>query len=87
MRNVALEAFGDGAVVDTLAAPPTRRRSYTPLSDAGVGLVTTHQLGDLSWTMRFDLPVVVSRRELAADRRPGDGSVAFRWLVSLAPGF
>jgi hypothetical protein len=87
VRSVAIETFGDGALVDSLAVPTTSGGSATALGDAGVGLVTAHQVGDLSWTMRFELPLVVSKPTLAADRHAGDGTVAFRWLVSLAPSF
>jgi hypothetical protein len=57
------------------------------LYDGGVGVVSRHALGDLHWTMRFELPLVVNRWDAAADARPGDGRFAFRWLVSLGPSF
>jgi hypothetical protein len=85
---VALTGFLDDGLVDTLAVPSTPPgRAYTPLFDGGVGLVTRHQLRDLAWTMRFELPLVVSRRTYAADFRPADGRLAFRWQLSLAPSF
>ena len=88
VRSIALEAFGDGGVVDSAAVPSaTGRRAATTLWDAGVGLVSTHQIGDLGWTMRFELPLVVNRWEFAADRETGDGRSAFRWTFSLAPSF
>ena len=88
VRSIALEVFGDAGVVDSAAVPSaTGRRTATALWDAGVGLVSTHQVGDLEWTMRFELPVFVNRWEFAADRDAGDGRSAFRWSFSLAPSF
>jgi len=88
LRDVALMGFADGGVVDTLAVrPASPGRRYTPLYDAGVGLVTRHQIRDLAWTMRFELPLVVNRWNYAADARPGDGRLAFRWQLSLSPSF
>ena len=88
VRSIALEAFGDAGVVDSAAVPSaTGRRTATTLWDAGVGLVSTHQIGDLEWTMRFELPLFVNRWEFAADRHAGDGRSAFRWSFSLAPSF
>jgi len=88
LRDVALTGFADGGLVDTLAVPPaTPGRWYTPLYDGGVGLVTRHQIRDLGWTMRLELPLVVSRWNYAADPRPGEGRLAFRWQVSLSPSF
>src|SRR5882672_9243191 len=88
LRDVALTGFADGGLVDTLAVPPaTPGRWYTPLYDGGVGLVTRHQIRDFGWTMRIELPLVVSRWNYAADPRPGEGRLAFRWQVSLSPSF
>jgi len=88
VRSVALEGFADGGVVDTMAVPAaTAGKRYTTLYDGGVGLVTRHQLGDRSWTMRFELPLVVNRWDFAADPRPNQGRTAFRWQVSLEPSF
>ena len=89
LRDVALMAFADGGIVDTLAVPAaTAGRWYTPLYDGGVGVVTRHQIRDLAWTMRFELPLVVSRWDYAADTQAGDeGRVAFRWQVSVSPSF
>jgi len=88
LRGAALMAFADGGLVDTLAVPPASPgRWYTPLYDGGIGLVTRHLIRDLEWTMRFELPLVVSRWDYAADARPGDGRIAFRWQVSLSPSF
>ena len=88
LRDVAFMGFVDGGLVDTLAvAAQTPGRRYTPLYDGGVGLFTRHQIRDLDWTMRIELPLVVSRRDYAADPRPGEGRLAFRWQLSLAPSF
>jgi len=84
--KVALEVFGDGGVVDPRAVPPaTAGKSYTPLYDGGVGLVTRHQINDLGWTMRFETPLLVNRWDYAA---AGTAKrIAFRWLISLEPSF
>ena len=90
LRDVAIMGFVDGGLVDTLAVRPTTSgagRWYTPLYDGGVGLVTRHQIRDLDWTMRVELPLVVSRWDSAADARPGEGRLAFRWQLSLSPSF
>ncbi len=88
LRDVALTGFADGGLVDTLAVPPTTGgRWYTPLYDGGVGVVTRHQIRDLGWTMRVELPLVVSRWSYAADPRPGEGKLALRWQLSLSPSF
>ena len=88
LRDVALLGFADGGVVDTMAVPSaTPARGYTTLYDGGVGLVTRHQVRDLAWTMRFELPLVVNRWTFAADPRPGEGRLAFRWQLSLSPSF
>ncbi|HEY6809098.1 MAG TPA: M1 family metallopeptidase, partial [Gemmatimonadales bacterium] len=86
MRRVALEGFGDVAVVDT-AAVPTRGRWWTPLYDGGVGLVTEQAVGALGWTMRFEVPIVVNRWNYASDFPAGHTRFAFRWQVSLSPSF
>jgi len=88
LREVALEAFTDRALVDTLAVPSnTLGQRFTLLFDAGVGVVTRHQIRDLDWTMRFELPLIVNRYNEAADVRVGRGQLAFRWLLSLSPSF
>jgi Peptidase family M1 domain len=88
VRAVALHLFGDGGLVDSAAVasiPPGK--AVTPLWDAGVGAVATAQIGDLSWTMRFDMPWLVSRWSFAADSHGRDRRAQFRWLVSLEPSF
>ncbi|HEY6222997.1 MAG TPA: M1 family aminopeptidase, partial [Gemmatimonadales bacterium] len=86
VRGVALHLFGDGGLVDS-AAVPNSGKSMTPLWDAGAGVVATARAGDLGWTMRVDLPLLVSRWAYAADARARERRAQFRWLVSLAPSF
>jgi hypothetical protein len=83
---VALEAFADAGIVDSQAVPSVPSgKSYTTLYDGGFGVVTRHRINDLSWTMRFEAPLIVNRWDYAAD---GNGSrFAFRWQVSLEPSF
>ena len=88
VRSVALETFGDGGVVDSAAVvAASGSAAVTTLWDAGVGIVSTHQIGDLSWTMRVEFPLLVNRWTFAADAGPGDGRAAFRWQLSLEPSF
>ena len=89
LASAALEGFADGGVVDPRAIPPaTAGQSYTTLYDGGVGVVTTHRINDLAWTMRFELPLVVNRWDYAADGNAlSDGRLHFRWQVSLEPSF
>ncbi|HEV8382317.1 MAG TPA: M1 family metallopeptidase [Gemmatimonadales bacterium] len=84
-NNVALEAFADAGLVDTLAVRASGGQSYRTLYDAGVGLVTRHRINELAWTMRFEMPFIVNRWDQAAS---GTGKrAAFRWVVSLEPSF
>ncbi|MGE5802391.1 MAG: M1 family metallopeptidase [Gemmatimonadota bacterium] len=90
LRDVALEAFADAGVVDSLALPPASSgKSYTTLYDGGLGLMTRHRINDLAWTMRFEMPLVVNRWDYAADvgSPATDGRLHFRWQVSLEPSF
>jgi hypothetical protein len=87
LRSAGVTAFADGGVVDTLAVPSLEGRAWTALYDAGLGLVTTHAVGDLAWTMRVELPLLVNRWDFAADPAAGDRQAAFRWQVALAPSF
>jgi hypothetical protein len=52
--------------------------------EAAVRGATIH---DLAWTMRFELPLVVSRSTYARDPRSSEGKLAFRWQLSLSPSF
>ena len=90
LRDVALEAFADAGVVDSLALPSAPGgKSYTTLYDGGLGIITRHRINDLAWTMRFEMPLVVNRWDYAADvASPAtDGRLHFRWQVSLEPSF
>jgi hypothetical protein len=88
LESMALMAFTDAGIVDTLAVPATTAgRWYTPLYDGGVGLVAAQRIRDLAWTMRVEVPLVVSRPAAAADTGPGGARLGFRWQVSLAPSF
>jgi hypothetical protein len=88
LRGVGLEWFGDAGVVDTTVMPSSPPgKAYTTLYDVGVGVMTRHQIKELSWTMRFEVPFVVNRWDNAADFTPGDKRFAFRWQVSLEPSF
>jgi hypothetical protein len=88
VRRVAVLAFADAGLVDTLAVRAARPgRAYTPLYDGGLGVTSTHAFGDLAWTVRLELPLIVNRWDYAGDPRPGLARLAFRWQVSLEPGF
>jgi hypothetical protein len=88
LREGALEGFVDAGVVDTLAWPSASPgRWYTTLYDGGLGMVTRHQVQDLAWTMRFEVPLIVNRWDAAADFRPGHARLAFRWQLSFSPSF
>ena len=88
VRDVALEGFFDVALVDSAAtSPQPSSRGYSDLHDAGIGLVTRHQVGDLAWAMRFEFPFEMNAWNLAPDYRPPGGHVAFRWLISMNPSF
>ena len=41
------------------------------VGDAGIGIRAEHRIGDTRFVTRFDLPLFVSRPELAQDRSPG----------------
>jgi hypothetical protein len=57
------------------------------LGDAGIGIRAEHRIGDTRFVTRFDLPLWVSRPELAQDRSAGDDELAFRWVLSFEPEF
>ena len=88
VRDVALEGFFDVGLVDSMAtSPQLNHKPYSALHDSGIGVVTQHQVGDLAWTMRLEIPIEMNAWGLsAADRSPGS-RIAFRWLVSLSPTF
>ncbi len=84
-EHATLELFFDAGVVDNQAVPSSAGKSYTPLYDGGVGLVTRHHINDLAWTMRFEVPFLVNRWDHAADGT--NARFAFRWQLSLEPSF
>jgi len=88
LREASLMGFADAGLVDTLAVPATKPgRGSTFLYEGGLGVVTRHQLGDLDWTLRFEVPLVVAPFQFAADSVSGKGRLAWRWQVSLSPSF
>jgi hypothetical protein len=88
VRDVALAAFFDVGLVDSMATTPNDSdRPYADLHDSGIGVVTQHQVGDLAWTMRLEFPVEMSPWALSAADPPSSGRFAFRWVVSLSPSF
>jgi len=88
LREASLMGFADAGLVDTLAVPATKPgRGSTFLYEGGLGIVTRHQLGDLDWTLRFEVPLVVAPSQFAADSVSGKGRLAWRWQVSLSPSF
>jgi hypothetical protein len=89
LSGMLLETFMDLGLVDTLAVPATTPgKSYTPLYDWGVGLITRHRVRDLNWTFRLEFPFIVNRWEYAAaGNAPTDGRIAFRWQISLESSF
>jgi len=88
LRRLGFEVFADGGVVDTTVIPSSPPGQwYTTVWDLGVGLVTRHQVKELAWTMRFEVPLAVNRWDNARDFAPGDKTFAFRWQVSLGPSF
>src|SRR5204863_9508434 len=85
VRDVALEAFGDAALVDSLATTPQpTRKWFSDLHDAGLGVVSHQQVGELSWTLRAEFLLEMNAWDLAPDYRPLGGRVSFCWVVSLS---
>ena len=81
-RRVGLAGFTDwGYGLGSEPQPLTGKRIRF-LGDAGVGLRAEHRIGDTQFVTRFDLPLFVSRPELAQDRNPGDDKFEFRWTFS-----
>ena len=88
LREAALEGFVDLGVVDTVAVPSIPAGQwYTTLYDGGLGIVTRHQVQDVAWTMRIEVPLAVNRWNLAADYPANSTRFALRWQVSFAPSF
>lgn len=87
LRRASIVAFGDGALVDTLAVSSGTDRAYTPVYDAGGGVRVWFRIGDLTFPVRVEFPVYVSEPFFAYDTREGSQDVQFRWLISLQPIF
>jgi len=86
-NRVGLAAFTDLSHAFGGPTQPLTGNRIRFLGDAGIGLRADHQIGDTRFVTRFDLPLYVSRPELAQNREPGDGKVEFRWTFSFEPAF
>jgi hypothetical protein len=86
-NRIALAAFTDLAQGIGGSAQPLTGEPIRFIADAGLGLRVDHKIGDTRFTTRFDLPLYVSRPELAQDREPGDEEVEFRWTFSFEEAF
>jgi hypothetical protein len=86
-NRIALAVFADVARSLGGSVQPLTGERVRFLGDAGVGLRAQHRIGDTRFTTRFDLPLYVSRPELAQDRSPGDDKFEFRWTFSFEPAF
>ncbi len=85
-NRIGVAAFTDLAqAIGGLDQPLTGDRLHF-IADAGVGIRAEHRIGDTRFVTRFDVPLFVSRPQLAQDRSPGDDKVAFRWVFSFQPG-
>ena len=82
--RVALAAFTDLAhgIGESTPLPGDRLRF---IGDAGIGIRAEHRIGDTRFVTRFDLPLWMSRPELAQDASAGDDEIAFRWVFSFQP--
>jgi hypothetical protein len=58
------------------------RGDHSFLGDVGVGVALRGTFFDRPITLRFDVPLYVSREELGIDARSGDEPVQFRWTFS-----
>jgi hypothetical protein len=86
-NGVSIAAFGDFSQAIGGSAQPLTGDRIRFLADAGVGLRLDHRIGDTRFVTRLDLPLYVSRPELAQDRSPGDDPFEFRWVFSFEPEF
>jgi hypothetical protein len=85
-QRIALAAFTDLARGIGGAAQPLTGDRLRFLADAGIGLRAEHRIGDTDFMTRLDVPLYLSRPELAQDRAPGDDELEFRWTFSFEPG-
>ncbi len=81
-RRIAVAAFADGALADGDIGSAGLANG----ADAGIGLRLDHRIGATSFQTRLDLPLWVSRPELAQDAGPAR-KLGFRWAVSFSPAF
>jgi hypothetical protein len=58
------------------------RRDHSFLGDAGLGLALRGMAFDRPVTLRFDIPLYVSREDLAIDARSDDEPLKVRWTFS-----
>jgi hypothetical protein len=86
-RRVSAALFSDlsHGIGGMSQAPPDGRIRF--LGDAGIGIRATHRIGDTEFVTRFDLPLYISRPDVAQDQSPGDGKFEFRWVFSFEPAF
>jgi hypothetical protein len=86
-NRIALAAFTDLSHAIGGSAQSLTGDRIEFLGDAGIGLRAQHRIGDTRFSTRFDLPLYVSRPELAQYGGPGDGEIEFRWTFSFEPAF
>ena len=87
LRSAAVMAFADGGIADTLAVPSPAGRVASVIADAGVGFRFGFHVGDVTFPVRLEFPLFVSRPKLAHNQRQGTDRFEFRWLIGLAPSF
>ena len=87
LGRVAVAAFADLAHAIGGTAQPLTGERLRFLGDAGLGVRAEHRVGDTRFVTRLDLPLWVSRPELAHDRAAGDGELAARWTFSFEPAW
>jgi hypothetical protein len=81
-NRVALAAFSDLAQAIGGSAQPGLGDRIRFLGDAGFGVRVEHRIGDTRFVTRFDLPLYLSRPEVAPDASTGDDEFGFRWVFS-----
>jgi hypothetical protein len=86
-NRASLAAFGDFSQAIGGSAQPLTGDRIRFLGDAGLGVRIEHRIGDTRFVTRLDLPLYVSRPELAQDRNAGDDPFEFRWVFSFQPEF
>lgn len=84
-RRIALALFADGALADgDLDAPAGD--ALRAVGDAGIGARVDHWIGATPFQTRLDLPLWVSRPQLAQQARTGS-SFGWRWSFSFRPSW